>query len=243
MSAAVRAGAIPSKTARQLPVRAVLFDLDGTLIDSAPDLSAAVNRMRVARGLPALAEGVLRPHASHGARGLVGAGFGVTPEHPEFPPLREEFLAGYAAALCERTVLFPGVAQLLDALESARLPWGIVTNKATRLTLPLLEALALRLRPGCIVCGDTMARAKPHPEPLLAAAGLLGVPPADCVYVGDAERDVEAGNAAGMITLVARYGYIRDDELPEQWRAAGCLAAPLDLLEWLPRVAASGLAC
>ena len=239
MSAALLTGAVEPKAARPLPVRAVLFDLDGTLIDSAPDLGAAVNRMRVARGLPALAEGVLRPHASHGARGLVGAGFGVAPDHPDFLPLREEFLAGYAAALCERTVLFPGVAELLDVLERTGLPWGIVTNKATRLTLPLLDALALRLRPGCIVCGDTTARAKPHPEPLLAAAELLGVPAVDCLYVGDAERDVEAGNAAGMITLVARYGYIRDDELPDEWSAAGCLAAPLDLLHWLPRIAAA----
>ena len=219
----------------RLPVRAVLFDLDGTLIDSAPDLGAALNRMRTARGMPALADGALRPYASHGARGLLGAGFGITPDQAEFHSLRDEFLASYAAALCERTVLFPGVAALLDGVEQAGLPWGIVTNKATRLTLPLLEALALHLRPGCIVCGDTTARAKPYPDPLFAAAGLLAVPAAACVYVGDAERDMEAGNAAGMATLVARYGYIRDDELPDEWPAAGCLAAPLDLLDWLPR--------
>ncbi|MEP7083089.1 MAG: HAD-IA family hydrolase [Betaproteobacteria bacterium] len=231
---------MPANVARPLPVRAVLFDLDGTLIDSAPDLGAAVNRMRVARGLPALADGVLRPHASHGARGLVSVGFNLTPDHPDFLALREEFLAGYAAALCERTVLFPGVTRVLDALEAARLPWGIVTNKSTRLTLPLLDALALRLRPGCIVCGDTTARAKPHPEPLLAAASLLGVLPGECVYVGDAERDVEAGKAAGMITLIARYGYIRDDELPDEWLAEGSLAAPLDLLDWLPTKSLSG---
>lgn len=211
----------------------VLFDLDGTLIDSAPDLGAAVNRMRSARGLPAMADAALRPHASHGARGLVGAGFGVTPDQPEFHSLRDEFLGHYAAALCVRTVLFPGVEALLDALDAAGLPWGIVTNKATHLTLPLLDALQLRQRTDCIVCGDTTARAKPYPDPLFAAAGLLAVSPATCVYVGDAERDVQAGKAAGMATLVARYGYIREDERPESWAAHGVLDAPLDLLPWL----------
>jgi 2-phosphoglycolate phosphatase len=218
----------------RLPVRGVLFDLDGTLIDSAPDLGAAVNRMRTIRGLPALADAELRPHASHGARGLVGAGFGITPGQPGFLALRDEFLACYAEALCIRTVLFPGVAALLDKLDELGLPWGIVTNKVTYLTLPLLDALSFRQRPGCIVCGDTTARAKPFPDPLLAAAGMLAVPPEACVYVGDAERDVEAGNAAGMATLVALYGYIRGDETPGLWPADGMLDSPLDLLYWLP---------
>lgn len=218
----------------RLLVRGVLFDLDGTLIDSAPDLGAAVNRMRTLRGLAALADAELRPHASHGARGLVGAGFGVTPEQPEFPQLRDEFLACYADALCVRSVVFPGVPALLDTLDAAGVPWGIVTNKATRLTLPLLDALHLRRRAGCVVCGDTTARAKPYPDPLLAAADLLALPPTACVYVGDAERDVEAGNAAGMATLVARYGYIRQDEKPELWPAHGHLYSPLELLSWLP---------
>lgn len=223
-----------TRSQRPLRVRGVLFDLDGTLIDSAPDLGAAVNRMRSVRGLAVLADAELRPHASHGARGLVGAGFGVTPDQPEFQLLRDEFLAYYADALCVHTALFPGVTALLDALDAAGLPWGIVTNKVTRLTLPLLDALNLRQRPGCIVCGDTTARAKPHPDPLFAAAAMLAMPPAACVYVGDAERDVEAGNAAGMATLVARYGYIRQDEKPELWRAHGHLATPLELLSWLP---------
>ena len=136
--------------------------------------------------------------------------------------------------LCVRTALFPGVATLLDALDAAGLAWGIVTNKASRLTLPLLDALNLRQRPGCIVCGDTTARAKPFPDPLFAAAEMLAMPPMACVYVGDAERDVAAGNAAGMATLVARYGYIRRDETPELWPAHGHLASPLELLSWLP---------
>jgi phosphoglycolate phosphatase len=229
-----------TRTPSRLQIDCVLFDLDGTLIDSAPDLGAAVNRMRSARGLPAMADAALRPHASHGARGLVGAGFGVTPDQPEFQSLRDEFLSHYAAALCVRTVAFPGVEALLDALDAAGLSWGIVTNKATRLTLPLLEALHLRQRPGCIVCGDTTARAKPHPDPLLAAADMLAVSPSACVYVGDAERDVQAGNAAGMATLVARYGYIRQDEKPESWAAQGILEAPLELLSWLPEHRSSG---
>ena len=224
----------PTASPTRLTLRGVLFDLDGTLIDSAPDLGAAVNRMRVRRGMAALDDALLRPHASHGARGLVCAGLGITPDDRGYSELREEFLTCYAAALCERTVLFPGVDELLDRLDASPLKWGIVTNKTTALTLPLLEALALRHRPGCIVCGDTTAKAKPHPEPLLAAAAMLDIPAAECIYVGDAERDIEAGNAAGMTTLIARYGYIRDDETPDAWPALGTLAKPLDLLEWLP---------
>jgi 2-phosphoglycolate phosphatase len=228
------AGPGSARSPSRLAVRGVLFDLDGTLIDSAPDLGAAVNRMRANRGLAALADAELRPHASHGARGLVGAGFGVTPDQPGFRPLRDEFLAFYAEALCVRTALFPGVTALLDALDAAGLPWGIVTNKATWLTLPLLDALNLGRRTGCVVCGDTAARAKPYPDSLLVAAGMLAVPPTDCVYVGDAERDVEAGNAAGMVTLVARYGYIHQDEQPELWPTHGFIGSPLELLSWLP---------
>jgi N-acetyl-D-muramate 6-phosphate phosphatase len=234
MTTVAVAGQGSTRSPSRLTVRGVLFDLDGTLIDSAPDLGAVVNRMRANRGLPVLADAELRPHASHGARGLVGAGFGVTPEQPEFQSLRDEFLGYYANALCVRTVLFPGVTALLDALDAAGLPWGIVTNKVSRLTLPLLDALNLRQRPGCIVCGDTTARAKPYPDPLFAAADMLAMPPAACVYVGDAERDVAAGNAAGMATLVARYGYIRQDEKPELWPAHGHLESPLELLSWLP---------
>ena len=220
---------------RPLPARAILFDLDGTLVDSAPDLGAAVNRMRVARGLEPIAHALLRPHASAGARGMLGAGFALTPEHADFPQLRAEFLEQYEAALCVETVLFPDVATMLDAVEAAGLQWGIVTNKATRYTLPLLDALNLRERPDCIICGDTAARAKPHPDPLFAAADRLGVAAGDCVYVGDAERDIAAGVAAGMPTLVALYGYIRVDERPDDWPATGHLANPLDLLDWLPQ--------
>ena len=224
-----------SRTPRPLPVRAVLFDLDGTLVDSAPDLGAAVNRMRERRGLALMDDALLRPFASHGARGLIATGLGITPEHGDYQEMRSEFLANYAAAICERTILFPGVDELLDRLDASTLKWGIVTNKFTALTLQLLEAMALRHRPGCIVCGDTTPKAKPHPEPLFAAAAMIDIPAAECIYVGDAERDIEAGNAAGMTTLVARYGYIGDHETPHAWPAAGVLENPLDLIPWLPR--------
>jgi len=217
-----------------LPVRAVLFDLDGTLADTAPDLGAALNRVRGERGLPPLPLARLRPHASHGARGLLGAGFAVTPEHADYPALRDAFLAHYAAALCVESRLFDDVAEVLAAIEGRALPWGIVTNKATRYTTPLLAALGLAGRAGAVVCGDTTAHAKPHPAPLLAAASALGVDPVACLYVGDAERDIDAGVAAGMRTLVARYGYIEPHETPEAWPADGLIDAPAALLAWLP---------
>ena len=220
-------------SARALAIRGVLFDLDGTLIDSAPDLGAAVNRMRMRRGMSEMTDEALRPYASHGARGMVGAGFSVTPDQPEFATLRDEFLAHYADALCVRTKIFPEVPALLDSLDAARMPWGIVTNKASRFTLPLLDALQMRGRTPCIVCGDTAARAKPFPDPLFAAADMLGISAIDCVYVGDAERDVQAGIAAGMPTVVARYGYIAASEQPDMWPADGHVASPLELLPWL----------
>jgi phosphoglycolate phosphatase len=219
--------------ARTGAIRGVLFDLDGTLVDSAPDLGAAVNRMRVSRGMAELPYAALRSQASHGARGLVGAGFNVKPDHADFARLRDEFLGLYETALCVNTTIFPEVPALLDALDAAGLPWGIVTNKASRFTLPLLEALRLSGRKPCVVCGDTAARAKPFPDPLFAAAERLGVPAAECVYVGDAERDVQAGIAAGMPTVVARYGYIADSERPDEWPADGHVSSPLELVPWL----------
>ena len=219
---------------RPLDIDAVLFDLDGTLVDTAPDLGAALNRVRVEHGLEPLPIVALRPYASAGARGLIGAGFELTPEHERFPALRDAFLVHYEAALCVATTIFDGVADVLDAIVARGLRWGIVTNKATRFTQPLLETLALPRRPDVVVCGDTTPHAKPHPAPLLAAAGALAVSPERCVYVGDAERDVEAGRAAGMLTLVAHYGYIQAHEEPEAWPAHGHLERPSDLIAWLP---------
>ena len=224
----------PPRAACALPIDAVLFDLDGTLADTAPDLGAALNRLRQGRGLDPVPIQVLRSSSSHGARGLLRVGMGIAPEHPEYTMLRDAFLAHYEAALCVDTKLFAEVDTLLDAIEARALKWGIVTNKATRYTTPLLERLGLGRRAGAIVCGDTTPFPKPHPAPLLAAASQLGVAPARCVYVGDAERDVAAGVAAGMHTIVARYGYIEAHEAPETWPADGVIDDPAELLAWLP---------
>jgi len=220
--------------ARPLPVTAVLFDLDGTLADSAGDLAGAVNRMRAERGLDPVGIETLRPHASAGARGLLGAGLRVTPEDPDYPALRDTFLAYYAAALDCTTRLFDGVGELLEALEARGLAFGIVTNKATRFTQPVVAALGLDRRARAIVSGDTTAHAKPHPAPLLHAATLLGMAPGECVYVGDDLRDVTAGNAAGMATIVAEYGYLGEQGCGDDWPATGFIDTPLALLDWLP---------
>lgn len=222
---------------RALAVDAVLFDLDGTLADTAPDLAAALNQVRAMRGMDALPLDVLRPWASHGARGLLGAGMGVTPDAADYGQLRDAFLECYAAALCVDTTLFAAVGEVLAEIEARGMRWGIVTNKATRFTLPLLDALGLAARAHAVVCGDTTPHAKPHPAPLLAAAAMLGLPAARCVYVGDAERDVTAGLAAGMHTLVARYGYITATESPDAWPADGSIDSPHALIDWLPRPA------
>lgn len=220
--------------ARPLRVDAVLFDLDGTLADTAPDLVAALNRVRGDRGLAPMPFERLRPFASHGARGLLGAGMDLRPGDDDFETLRLAFLEHYARALCVETTLFDEVAVLLDDLEARALRWGIVTNKAERFTHPLLAALELDARAGTVVCGDTTPHAKPHPAPLLLAAEQLGVAPQRCVYVGDAERDVAAGVAAGMATLIAMYGYLEPADEPETWPADGLIATPGGLLDWLP---------
>lgn len=217
-----------------LDIDAVLFDLDGTLVDTAPDLAAAVNRLRRARGLPDMPLDVLRQYASAGARGLIGAALGFAPDHDDYPGLRDTFLEHYAANLCIDSVLFENIADVLAAIEQRQLPWGIVTNKAARFTTPLLEALAMSSKPGVVICGDTTPHAKPHPAPLIAAAKALGVAPARCLYVGDAERDVAAGLAAGMQTIVARYGYIAAHDQPDLWQAHGHITNPRELIAWLP---------
>ncbi len=222
----------------RLDVRAVLFDLDGTLADTAADLAGALNRVRADRSLPPVALEELRPHASHGARGMLGAGFGIGRENADFELLRDMFLAHYETALCDKTQLFDDAERVLAEIERRGLSWGIVTNKAARFTVPLLERLTLSGRTVAIVCGDTTANAKPHPEPLLAAAAMLKVDPAHCVYVGDAERDIIAGRAAGMKTLIASYGYLGADDTPESWSADGAIHSLSELLEWLPKTVA-----
>src|SRR5438270_4014503 len=185
---------------------------------------------------------LLRPHASHGARGMLGASFGIDRDSPDFELLRDSFLDYYAAALCEQTRLFEDVEKVLTEIERRGLRWGIVTNKAARFTLPILERLALSTRTVAVICGDTTANTKPHPEPLLAAALALKVDPADCLYVGDAERDIVAGRAAGMKTLIASYGYLGVDDTPEHWAADGVVHSLPELLDWLPESVASDAA-
>jgi phosphoglycolate phosphatase len=213
--------------------RAVLFDLDGTLVDTAPDLGYALNEMRARRGLGPLAMTAIRPQASHGSQGLIRLGFGVAPEQPEFAALRLEFLDVYARHLVRASTPFPGVADMLTGLEARDIAWGVVTNKPARYTEPLLEQLGLARRAACIVSGDTCARNKPHPEPMLHACSLAGRAPGECLYVGDAERDIQAARAAGMPALVALYGYLGADDSPQAWGARGYLDAPGDLLDYL----------
>jgi phosphoglycolate phosphatase len=213
-------------------VRGVLLDLDGTLLDTAPDMAAALNRLRAENGRAALDPGVIRPHVSHGAAALVRLGFPDVSED-EFQRLRERFLLVYASDIARATAVFPGFEAVLAALEAARVPWGVVTNKQTSLTTPLLEHMRLTQRAACVVCGDTVGQRKPHPAPLLHAAGLVGLEPRECVYVGDAERDVQAGRAAGMHTLIALFGYLGEHDRPELWQADALIQEPGELLGWL----------
>jgi phosphoglycolate phosphatase len=222
-----------------LPIAAVLFDLDGTLADSAGDLAGALNRVRADHGLPALPVEALRPHASAGARGLLAVGMQVAPDHADYTRLREAFLAHYLAALDVTTRLFDGVPAMLDAIEARGLAWGIVTNKVERFTAPVVAALGLAPRAGVVVSGDTTAHPKPHPLPLLHAAQALGVAAAQCAYVGDDLRDIVAGNSAGMATLVADYGYLGESGTSDDWPATGWIEQPLRLLDWLPASARS----
>ncbi|SIT40226.1 Phosphoglycolate phosphatase 2 [Paraburkholderia ribeironis] len=208
---------------------AVLFDLDGTLADTAPDLAAAVNKMRHDRGLKMVPLEDLRPLASAGARGLIGGAFGIGPDNPEYPSMRDEFLANYEADLCIETTLFPGIPEVLDELDARGVRWGIVTNKVTRLTEPLVAQLGLEERARCVVSGDTTAHSKPHPAPLLHAARELGVVPERVVYIGDDLRDVQAGFAAGMRTVAAAYGYCGNDIPPTQWHAQHIVQSPAEL--------------
>lgn len=212
--------------------RAVLFDFDGTFADTAPDLAAAVNAMRTKRGLAPLAPQVVRPYASMGARGLLRIGFDMAPEDTNYIAMRDEFLGLYAQALCVHTRLFAGMRELVRELEARAIAWGIVTNKATRFAEPLLTELDVA--PACMICGDSTPHLKPHPAPLLAAAEVLRLPPADCVYVGDDLRDIQAARAAGMRSVAVQYGYHgTDNPGPATWNADALIDHPLELLEHL----------
>ena len=214
-------------------VRGVLFDLDGTLIDSAPDLAGAANRLRAEHGMAPLPLADLRPMVGAGARGMVGIAFGVVPGETQFEPLRDAFLAHYEATLLQTTSPFAGVDEMLSALEAAGIPWGIVTNKATRFTSAIVAGLKLVERAAVVVCGDTTPHAKPHPEPLLHAARTMGLAPEDMVYVGDDLRDAQAARAAGMAMVAATWGYLGLGEPVHSWGADALLDEPGQLLAWL----------
>ena len=209
---------------------AVLFDLDGTLADTGPDLAGALNAMLQADGRPGLPYAEIRPWVSWGALRLIRLAYGEALDAARTAELRARFLACYEACLCRESRLFPGIPEALAALESASVPWGIVTNKPGWLTEPLLAALGLGERAGTVISGDTLPYAKPHPMPLLHAARELGLPADRCVYVGDNVRDIEAGRAAGMYTIAAAWGYIPADDDPAAWQADRLLHAPEGLL-------------
>jgi len=208
---------------------AVLFDLDGTLIDSAPDLAGACNEMRVERGLDPLPYQRLRRMVGSGARGMVGASFGLTPESPGYAELRDEFLDRYEARMTRETKVFDEMVPILAWLATQGVPWGIVTNKATRFAAPLVASLGLATRAATLVCGDTVAHSKPHPAPLLEAARRLALAPERCAYVGDDRRDVDAGRAAAMLTVVAAWGYLGDGDAPSSWGADHLIHRPDEL--------------
>ncbi len=215
------------------PVRTVLFDLDGTLVDSAPDLAGATNDMLAARGLPAVPFERLRPMVGAGARGMMGVAFGVTPQEAAFAELRTEFFDRYEARLLQATQPFEGVAELLAGLTAAGLSWGIVTNKIERFALPLARGMGWEGVAAAVIGGDTTGHAKPHPAPLLEAARRSGVAPEHCVYVGDDARDIQAGKAAGMPTVAVRWGYLGQGEPIEAWGADAIFDRPSQLLDWL----------
>jgi phosphoglycolate phosphatase len=214
-------------------IDAVLFDLDGTLIDSAPDLAGAANDLRTQRGLEALPYESLRPMVGAGARGMVGVAFGLRPGEDGFEPLRDAFLARYAERMLDRTRVFDAMEPVLQMLSAAGVPWGIVTNKAARYAEPVVRGLGLDARAGVLIAGDTTAHAKPHPAPLLEAARRLGRDAGPCVYVGDDLRDMQAGRAAGMATLAAGWGYLGQGEPIDDWGADAVLHEPAQLLNWL----------
>ncbi len=218
-------------------VRAVLFDLDGTLADTAPDLGGAVNRMRVRRGLLPLPISALRPVASSGARGMLGLGLGIAPREPGYEAVRDEFLAEYESALVEKSRLFDGMAECLEGLRERGLPWGIVTNKAERFTVPVVAGLGLARIAAVVIAGDTTPHAKPHPAPLLEACKRLGIAAHEAVYVGDDLRDIQAAHAAAMPAVAAGWGYLGQTHDVSSWRADAVIDSPCDLLDLLHSLA------
>lgn len=218
-----------------VPIKTVLFDLDGTLVDTAPDLAETTNRLLTRHQRPTRSLASIRPYVSHGTIGMLGFAFGVKESDPEFDELRQEFLEIYKNHLCFQSKLFAGMEEVLDYIEKENLNWGVVTNKPDFLTIPLMQELSLEQRCACIISGDTLPQRKPDPAPMFYAAELAGSTAAECLYVGDAERDIEAGRRAGMRTLTALYGYIENHENPEHWLADGSINKPTDLINWLKK--------
>jgi 2-phosphoglycolate phosphatase len=214
-------------------IQAVLFDLDGTILDTSKDLGSALNRLLAVRKLPPLAHEVMRPIVGRGAKGMLKLGLDINDDHPDFLTLSDELLEFYFQTVCESTDFFPGVQEVLQHLTDKNIPWGIVTNKPKRFTTLIADHLKLTDWAQCIISGDTLANAKPHPEPMLHACKLLGTEPANCIYVGDAEIDVQASKAAGIPVLTALYGFIAVDEKPEEWDADGYILQPQDILAYL----------
>ena len=214
-------------------IQAVLFDLDGTLVDSAPDLGAAVDKMRTDRGMASLPCEAYRPVAGAGARGMLGGGFGMVPEDDDFPAMREEFFVNYENRMTLNTVIFPGIEALINKIHAKGLKWGVVTNKAERFTLPLTRSMPLFATAQTIVSGDTTPHLKPHPASLFEAAKQLGVAPEHCLYIGDDERDIVAGRAAGMALVAAAYGYLGASADISSWNADLVIKSPEDLLKFL----------
>ena len=213
--------------------RAILFDLDGTLLDTVPDLVYALNLVRKIESLQVLPAEHIRPIANLGSRAMVKAAFGIEECDPRFPGMREEFLKNYEKHLADSTQFFPNVEKVLSLLEQKQIPWGIVTNKLTKHAHALLKALHIDHRPACVICGDSLAKGKPDPLPILHACKLLQQKPEDCIYLGDAATDVQASKAAGTKSLVALYGYIHGDDNPKSWKADGYINDPIELLKWI----------
>ena len=214
-------------------IRTVFFDLDGTLADTAPDLAAALNLLLEEQQKPKLPYELIRPVVSHGGNALIKLAFNITESQPEFQSLRERFLKLYQARLHNSTTLFAGMPEVLDRLENENMIWGVITNKPAWLTNPLMEQLGLVGRAACIVCGDSTAYSKPHPAPLQLASEITNTTPESSVYIGDAQRDIDAGKAAGMLTLVACYGYLSKEDKPETWKADGMVRTPTEIIDWI----------
>jgi N-acetyl-D-muramate 6-phosphate phosphatase len=210
-------------------ISTILFDLDGTLVDTAPDLGHALNLQLIRHGKSPLSDAEIRPFASHGSRGLIGLGFGITPQDDNFIAMRDEYLALYDTVFTRSPVLLPGIDALLNIIEQKDLSWGIVTNKPRRFTQPLIKSMALHKRAACVVSGDDAPQPKPSPATLLLACEQIGVKPQNCIYVGDAERDIQAGRAAGMQTVVALFGYIDITDKPDEWGADALIESPHQL--------------